>query len=142
MKKHSLEFGQRLRHWRLARGRTVCWLAERLHVMRWTLYRLENGIGGPTWDLAVELALALEISLDDFVDGPLPEIPLCLISETRYSEEKKPSTPKKEQNKEKPHEPGKRKAGLCRKHALEELQNCVDLLLATDRIDAQDVVES
>jgi transcriptional regulator with XRE-family HTH domain len=65
-------FGKRLQSARKALGITQEELAERLHVDRNHITRMERGIRVCSIDLLVEISVALEVSTDYLLSGVIP----------------------------------------------------------------------
>lgn len=63
------EIGKRLQEVRSQRGYTMTYVARQLRITKQMIYDYENGIRAPRFDLAGELALFYETSLDWIATG-------------------------------------------------------------------------
>lgn len=64
-------FGEMLRRVRMRKGLSQAELARRLGVVRQQINNYESDRFTPSWDMAVRIAKALDVSLDAFVEGRL-----------------------------------------------------------------------
>ena len=65
--------GENIRALRKARGLSQQELAERLHVVRQTVSKWEQGLSVPDADMLVRLAECLEVSVEELLGAPKPE---------------------------------------------------------------------
>ena len=65
--------GENIKTLRKARGLSQQELAERLHVVRQTVSKWEQGLSVPDADLLVRLAECLEVSVEELLGAPKPE---------------------------------------------------------------------
>ena len=65
--------GENIRALRKARGLSQQELAERLHVVRQTVSKWEQGLSVPDADMLVRLAECLEVSVEELLGTPRPE---------------------------------------------------------------------
>ena len=65
-KRETTAFGRRLRELREAAGLTQTQLAERAGMVYQALAKYERGENEPTWPVALRLAEALGVSMDEF----------------------------------------------------------------------------
>lgn len=65
--------GENIKELRKAKGLSQQELAERLHVVRQTVSKWEQGLSVPDADLLVRLADCLEVSVGELLGTPLPE---------------------------------------------------------------------
>lgn len=65
--------GENIRALRKARSLSQQELAERLHVVRQTVSKWEQGLSVPDADMLVRLAECLEVSVEELLGAPKPE---------------------------------------------------------------------
>lgn len=68
----SMAFAKRLRELRETKGMTATALAAAVGVTRAAISRIEGGDAQPSWDLAVRIARALNVSLDELAKEDEP----------------------------------------------------------------------
>jgi transcriptional regulator with XRE-family HTH domain len=94
-RKRSTGFAARLQALRVAAGLTQAQLAEKAGMHLGGLTKLEQGLREPSWPVVLDLARALQVSVEAFMDGQPEE------TTTEEEKPKRRGRPRKDQGEEK-----------------------------------------